>query len=208
MGVFLLSKGGHKKDSRGCLAGKARRTQGQSQQESPFREVLEHVTGNADIGCGLQNDAARPPCNEERQLGRIQRKMQKRRNVIGVDPRRIREASEKVAKDGIGRLGIVQEILRKSTDFLLPVIAPVGGMGVTLSYVCPHCNCFPLDDYIWWVSTGHGDGNNRKRKHCSWLVCVEADTYPTGYWFCSSLPMPMKQRCSKARGATRVFVKI
>ena len=30
---------------------------------------------------------------------------------------RIREAHEKVAKDEIGRLGIVQEILKKSTDF-------------------------------------------------------------------------------------------
>ena len=40
--------------------------------------------------------------------------------------------------------------------------------GVTLSYVCPHCNRFPLEDYIWWVSTGHGDGNNRKKKHCNW----------------------------------------
>ena len=40
--------------------------------------------------------------------------------------------------------------------------------GVTLSYVCPHCSCFLLDDYIWWVSTGHGDGNNSKKKHCNW----------------------------------------
>ena len=40
--------------------------------------------------------------------------------------------------------------------------------GVTLSYVCPHCSCFPLDHYIWWVSSTHGDGNNRKMKHCSW----------------------------------------
>ena len=38
--------------------------------------------------------------------------------------------------------------------------------GVTLSYVC-----FPLDDYIWWVSSRHGDGNNRKKKLCSLVVC-------------------------------------
>ena len=44
---------------------------------------------------------------------------------------------KKVAKDEVGRLGIVQEILRKNTDFLRRVIAPVGGMGgVTLSFVC------------------------------------------------------------------------
>ena len=69
---------------------------------------------------------------------------------------RIREACEKVAKDEIGCLGLVQEILRKSTDFLRRVIAPVGGMGaVTLSYVCPDCNSFPLEDNTWFVSTGH-----------------------------------------------------
>ena len=51
---------------------------------------------------------------------------------------RIREACEKVARDEIGRLGIVQDNLRKSTDFLRRVIAPVGGIGgVFLSCVCP-----------------------------------------------------------------------
>ena len=52
---------------------------------------------------------------------------------------RIRETHEKVASDEIGRLGIVQEILRKSSDFLRRVIAPIGGVGgVTLSHVCLH----------------------------------------------------------------------
>ena len=82
---------------------------------------------------------------------------------------RIREAYEKVAKGENGRLGIVQEILRKSTDFLRRVTAPVNEMrGLTLSSVCPHRNSFPLEDYIWWGSSGHGAGTNRKKKHCSW----------------------------------------
>ena len=34
-----------------------------------------------------------------------------------------------------------------------------------------------LDDYIWWVSTGHGDGNNRKKKTLQLVVSgVEANT--------------------------------
>ena len=33
---------------------------------------------------------------------------------------------------------------------------------VALSYVCPHCHCLPLDDYIWCVSSGHGE------KQCNW----------------------------------------
>ena len=115
--------------------------------------------------------------------------------------KRIREPYEKVTEDEIGRLGIVQDILRKSTDFGR-IIAPVGGKGgVTLSYICPHCNSVNLEDYIWWVSTGHGDGNNRRKKHCSWWCAVgEANTNgerQTGYWLCSSVPMPLKQRCSK-----------
>ena len=48
--------------------------------------------------------------------------------------------------------------------------------GVTLSRVCPHCNNFPLD-YIWWVSTGHGDGNNRKKRNCSWWCAACGGQY-------------------------------
>ena len=113
---------------------------------------------------------------------------------------RIREACEKVAMDDIGRLGTAQEIPRKSTDFSRRISAPVDGMGgVTSSYVCPHCNGFPLDDYIWWVSTGHGDSNNRK-KHCNWWCAVEAKMKgerPAGYRWCTSVSTPMKRRCSE-----------
>ena len=80
--------------------------------------------------------------------------------------------------DDLGRLGIAQEILRKTLTSCGRIIAPVDGMGgVTLSYVCPHCNCFPLDDYIWWVSMGHGDDNNRKKKHCNWWCAVCGGQY-------------------------------
>ena len=52
---------------------------------------------------------------------------------------RIKEAIEKVARDEARKL-------RR-------IIAPAGGQrGVTMSYLCPNCNSFPLDDYIWWVS--------------------------------------------------------
>ena len=37
---------------------------------------------------------------------------------------KLREACEKVSQEEIGRLGIVQEILRKSTDFLRRISAP------------------------------------------------------------------------------------
>ena len=76
---------------------------------------------------------------------------------------RICEACEKVAKDDIGRLGI----MRKSTDFLRRIIAPVDGMGRSHFVVrLLTLQQFHLDGYIWWVSTGHQDCNRRK-KHCN-----------------------------------------
>ena len=39
-----------------------------------------------------------------------------------------------------------------------------------MSYVCPHRRCFPLEDYFWWVSSWHGDGNTRKKKPCRWCA--------------------------------------
>ena len=110
--------------------------------------------------------------------GRTLKKNTGRKESLVITFGRIREPHEKVTMDEIGRLGVMQEILRKSTDFLRRIIAPVDGMGgVTLSYVCPHCNSFSLEDYIWWVSTGHGDGNNRQKKRCNWWCVVCGGQY-------------------------------
>ena len=122
------------------------------------------------------------PCvqrNEAWQLGKFQEGMQQKEGKLCEWTfERIREAYDKVAIENIARLSIGHDILRKSTDFLRRIITPVDGMGgVTLSYVCPHCNCFPLDEYIWWASTGHGDGNNRKKKHCNWYCATCGGQY-------------------------------
>ena len=78
----------------------------------------------------------------------------------------------------IGRSGIAQEILRKSTDFFRRIIAPVDGMGrVTLSHICPHCSRFLLYDYVWWVSTGHGESNSGKKKQCNWWCAACGGQY-------------------------------
>ena len=56
---------------------------------------------------------------------------------------RIKEAFEKVAQD-------VQEIMIRSTDYLRRITAPAGGHGgATMSYLCPNCNSFPMEDYIF-----------------------------------------------------------
>ena len=66
-----------------------------------------------------------------------------------------KEAFEKVAKDEARKLSTVQEILVRSTDYLRRIIAPAGWQGgVTMSYFSPHCDSFPMEDYVWvglWV---------------------------------------------------------
>ena len=76
--------------------------------------------------------------------------------------------------ENIGVSSIAQENLRKSTDFLRRIIASVGN---GRPYVCPHCSCSDLDDSIWWVSSGRGDGNKRKKKHCSWWCAACGGQY-------------------------------
>ena len=48
-------------------------------------------------------------------------------------------------------IDLAEEHGPSETD-LLPV---EGQGGVTLSCVCTHCHRHPLEDYIWWSSTGH-----------------------------------------------------
>ena len=68
---------------------------------------------------------------------------------------RIKEAFEQVAKDEARKLSTVQEIMMGSAHYLRRIIAPVERQGdVTMSYLCPHCNSVPMEDYVWWVSGG------------------------------------------------------
>ena len=60
---------------------------------------------------------------------------------------KVRECYNEIAKEDEGRVSIAQDIARKSTDSLRRIIAPSDGVGgVTLSHVCPHCHCFPLEN--------------------------------------------------------------
>ena len=36
---------------------------------------------------------------------------------------------------------------------------------------------FWLEDNNWWVSSGHGDGNNRKKKQCNWWCAACGGQY-------------------------------
>ena len=73
---------------------------------------------------------------------------------------KIQECYREVSQEDDPRKSIVQQTLKKSTGFLRRIIAPIGRKGgVTLSYVCLHCHRYPLEDYIWWVSTRHGSSS-------------------------------------------------
>ena len=82
---------------------------------------------------------------------------------------RISGAFEQVAQDEAEKVSIVQGVMLRSTDYLRRSTVPVGGQGgVTMSYLCPHCNSFPSEDYIWWVSGG---------KHTNWWCAICGEKY-------------------------------
>ena len=61
----------------------------------------------------------------------------------------IQESFEKVAKDEARKLSTVQEVMLRSTDYVRRIIAPPAGQGgVTMSWLCPHCNRFPEEEAI------------------------------------------------------------
>ena len=62
---------------------------------------------------------------------------------------RIKEAFEKMAKEA-RKLSTVQEIMKYSAAHHR-ASGGEGQGGVTMSYLCPHCNCFPMEDCVWWV---------------------------------------------------------
>ena len=37
-----------------------------------------------------------------------------------------------------------------------------------MSYLCPHCNSFPSEDYVWWVSGG---------KDTKWWCAIRGEKY-------------------------------
>ena len=161
-----------------------------------LQEVLEHVKRGPDTDCGPQTMRRAYFAMKRGNWERFKEECRKEGKLCDWTFERNREAYEKVAMDDIGRLSIAQEPQRKRTDFLRRIIADERSHFV-VCLLAPQL--FPLDDYVWWVS-GHGESNNRKEKHCNGVQHVEANTNgrrPTGYWRCSSVPMPMKRRCTK-----------
>ena len=120
---------------------------------SPTREYLEQVKSGNDTDCTprMVKQAffalKRGDWEEYKRTFRIEAKAAE----WAFD--RVQEAFENVAQDEARKLSTIQEIMIISTDYLRRIIAPAGGQGVvTMSYLCPHCNSFPIEDHVWWVS--------------------------------------------------------
>ena len=132
---------------------KQARIQGQWQQESPAREYLEQVKCCHDTDCNepmmKKGFTALKNGTWEEYKETLRKKM--KASEWAFD--RIKEAFELVAQDEAEKMSIVQEIMIRSTEYLRRITAPVGRQGgVTMSYLCQHCNSFPLEDYVWCVS--------------------------------------------------------
>ena len=117
---------------------------------------LQRGSGTSQMKCGYRlrcPDTARRAYNAKKfgTLEGFTEECRKEGKLCEWTFERIREACEKVAMDDIGLSSIAN---RDSSEKARTSWRGMGG--VTLSYVCPHCNCFPLEDYIWWVSMGHG----------------------------------------------------
>ena len=126
--------------------------QGQWQQESPAREYLEQVKCCHDTDCNesMMKKGFTASKNEtwEEYKETFKEKMKASERAFDKI-----EAFDLAAQDEARKVSVVQEIMFKSTDYLRRIIAPVGGQaGVPMSYLCPNCNSFPLEDYVWWVS--------------------------------------------------------
>ena len=151
---------------------------------------LEQVKRSADTDCGSQTMRR---AYSAMKLGNWESFKEERRKVGKLCEwtfKRLREACEKVAMDGIDRLGIAQEMLRKSTDFLRRIIATSQRNGRSHHVVClPTLQQFPLGGlttFGWWYSRDTETVTKERRSIAiGGVQLVETNTNgerPTGYW--------------------------
>ena len=113
------------------------------------------------------------------------------------------EAFELVAQDEAENMSIVQEIMLRSTDYLRRIIAPVGQGGVTMSHLCPHCNSFPLEDYVWRVS-----GENPQSGGAEVVEKSTTGSNRTGFWSYKQGTVLIRPRSSKRMRTSRPVRKL
>ena len=106
---FTLERAGARKIIADAAREKQEGIHGQWQQESPFTEVLEQVKRSADVDSGSQMMRRGYLAMKNGSWEDCKEGYRKEGKSCEWTFERIREACEKVTKDEIGRLGIVQE---------------------------------------------------------------------------------------------------
>ena len=146
---------------------------------------MEQVKRSADADCGLQMMRRGYLAMKNGSWDDFEERYRKE-GTSEWTFERIREACEKVAKDEVGRLGIAQEILRKSTDFLRRIIAPVDGMEsrcrLLVRIVTASRFRTTFDEFLQGTATA---ATERRSTATGGVRLVEAHTTgerPTGYW--------------------------
>ena len=131
------------------------RQEGIQGQWQPFREIIEKVRGNVDMACGpviMRKGffATRDGSWEDFEEGCKEKEKSSEWTL-----ERIRDAHGKGARDEVGRLGVVHEIMIKRTDFLRRQSVEEEESPCRTSARIATVS-------LRWVSIGHGDSNNRQ----------------------------------------------
>ena len=50
---------------------------------------------------------------------------------------------------------VLKNVMLKSSDLLRIIDSDTEAGSLTVSYVCPHCGLFLIEDFIWWVTEEH-----------------------------------------------------
>ena len=173
---------------------------GQWQQEYSSREILEDARRNEDMVCSSEILRRSYLAIRDSRCEEIQEECIEK----GKSSVRALETTSDAPREGgkrrswtIGhRTGNLE---KKSTDFLRRIIAPVGGSGgVTLLYICTHCNSFLLDVCIWWQAL--------QLVVCNLWRDMNGE-HPTGFWLCRLAQTKMKRRFSGRTRSRRDFVR-
>ena len=167
VGVFFSHKGRGEEDSGRCRAGEARRN---------TRSVAAGISSQGDLGAGqkIEDMGCSSEVDRKGYVAMRDSRWEDFKEECRVQgkssewaPGTIREAYEKVVKEEAGRLGVVRAILRKSTDFLRRIIAPVEWEESLCRTSARTATVFSVGLHL--VSTA--------KKRCSWWCAICGERY-------------------------------
>ena len=64
---------------------------------------------------------------------------------------------QQVLEDVEANSANTKSIMWKNTDFLRHVVSENEEERLRFTHVSEHCKLFPVEDFLWWESTDHGE---------------------------------------------------